>query len=167
LPRRRVGTAEKRLLEGWTPEIVSGRARHEGRAWVCKETIGKRVYADAKAGGDLWRSLPRAHRKRRRRCPREDGRGRGKIPNQRMIDTRPAEVESRVVAGRWEGDLINGASKTGNLATAVERKTRLTLVDRTDAKEADEATATMPLSSAGRSAIHARAALTTTMAISS
>jgi len=47
------------------------------------------------------------------------------------------------VAGRWEGDLINGASKTGNLATAVERKTRLTLVDRADAKEAGEATATL------------------------
>ena len=135
--------AEKRLLEGWTPEIISGRARHEGRAWVCKETIYKHVYADAKAGGDLWRSLPRAHRKRRRRCPREDGRGRGKIPNQRMIDTRPAEVESRVVVGHWEGDLINGASKTGNLVTAVERKTRLTLVDRTDTKEADEVTATL------------------------
>ena len=135
--------AEKRLLEGWTPEIISGRARHEGRAWVCKEAIYKHVYADAKAGGDLWRSLPRAHRKRRRRCPREDGRGRGKIPNQRMIDTRPAEVESRVVVGHWEGDLINGASKTGNLVTAVERKTRLTLVDRTDTKEADEVTATL------------------------
>jgi hypothetical protein len=36
--------AEKRLLEGWTPEIISARARLEGRAWVCKETIYKHVY---------------------------------------------------------------------------------------------------------------------------
>ena len=35
----------------------------------------------------------RARRKRRRRCPRHEGRGRGRIPNQRMIDTRPAEVK--------------------------------------------------------------------------
>ena len=132
--------AEKRLLEGWTPEIISGRARLEGRAWVCKETIYKHVYADAKAGGELWRNLPRAHRKRRRRCPREDGRGRGKIPNQRMIDTRPAEVESRATVGHWEGDLINGAPRTGNLVTAVERKTRLTLLGRTATKEAGEVT---------------------------
>lgn len=132
--------AEKRLLAGWTPEIISGRARLEGRAWVCKETIYKYVYADAKAGGVLWRNLPRAHRKRRRRCPRQDGRGRGKIPNQRMIDTRPAEVETRRTVGHWEGDLINGAPRTGNLVTAVERKTRLTLLGWTATKEAGEVT---------------------------
>jgi len=135
--------AERRLREGWTPEIVSGRARREGRAWVCKETIYKYIYADAKAGGDLWKHLPRAHRKRRRRCPRSDGRGRGKIPNQRMIDTRPSEVETRSLVGRWEGDPINGAAKTGNLVTAVERKTRFTLVGRTDTKEVGEVTMTL------------------------
>jgi transposase, IS30 family len=132
--------AEKRLREGWTPEIISGRARLEGREWVCKETIYKHIYADAKTGGDLWRNLPRAHRKRRRRCPREDGHGRGKILNQRMIDTRPAEVETRRTIGHWEGDLINGAAKTGNLVTAVERKTRFTLLGRTETKEAREVT---------------------------
>jgi IS30 family transposase len=132
--------AEKRLRQGWTPEIISGRARLEGRAWVCKETIYKHVYADAKASGDLWRNLPRAHRKRRRRCPRADGRGRGKIPNQRMIDTRPAEVETRRTVGHWEGDLINGAPKTGNLVTAVERNTRFAILGRTDTKEAGEVT---------------------------
>jgi transposase, IS30 family len=135
--------AEKRLREGWTPEIISGRARLEGREWVCKETIYKHIYVDAKAGGDLWRHLPRAHRKRRRRCPRVDGRGRGRIPNQRRIDSRPAEVETRATVGHWEGDLINGAPRTGNLATAVERKTRLTLVGRTDTKEAKEVTAVL------------------------
>jgi len=135
--------AEEMLLEGWTPEIISGRARLEGRAWVCKETIYKHVYADAKAGGELWKNLPRAHRKRRRRCPRADGRGRGRIPNQRMIDTRPAEVETRAVVGHWEGDLINGAAQTGNLVTAVERNTRFVLVGRTDTKEADEVTAAL------------------------
>jgi transposase, IS30 family len=135
--------AEKKLREGWTPEIISGRARMEGRAWVCKETIYKHVYAEAKTGGELWKNLPRAHRKRRRRCPRVDGRGRGKIPNQRMIDTRPAEVEARATVGHWEGDLINGAAKTGNLVTAVERNTRFTLVGRTDTKEADEVTSAL------------------------
>jgi len=132
--------AEARLRDGWTPEMISGRARLEGRPRVCKETIYKHVYADAKAGGELWKNLPRARRKRRRRCPRDDGRRRGKIPNQRMIDTRPPEVETRASVGHWEGDLINGANKTGNLVTLVERKTRFTLVDRTDTKEAEEVT---------------------------
>jgi len=132
--------AESRLRDGWTPEIISERARLEGRPSVCKETIYKHIYADAKAGGDLWENLPRARRKRRRRCPRHDGRGRGKIPNQRMIDTRPAEVETRASVGHWEGDLINGAHATGNLVTLVERNTRFTLVGRTDTKEAREVT---------------------------
>jgi len=132
--------AESRLKDGWTPEIIGQRARLEGRAWVCKETIYKHVYADAKAGGTLWENLPRARRKRRRRCPRQEGRGRGRIPNQRMIDTRPAEVETRTTVGHWEGDLINGAQETGNLVTLVERSTRFTLTGRTDSKEAEEVT---------------------------
>jgi len=132
--------AETRIKEGWTPAIIGGRARLEGRPWVCAETIYTHIYADAKAGGTLWKNLPRAKRKRRRRCPRQDGRGRGQIPNQRRIDTRPAEVETRQTIGHWEGDLINGANGTGNLATLVERSSRFTLVGRTDSKEADEVT---------------------------
>jgi transposase, IS30 family len=135
--------AEARLCAGWTPDMIGVRARLEGRPWVCKETIYKHIYADAKGGGDLWKNLPRAHRKRRRRCPRDDNRRRGHIPNRRMIDTRPPEVETRTTVGHWEGDLINGANKTGNLVTLVERKTRFTLVDRTDTKEALEVTQTM------------------------
>ena len=130
--------AERLLREGWTPDIISQRARLEGRAWVCKETIYKHVYADAKAGGTLWTRLPRAKRKRRRRCPRQDGRGR--IPNQRMIDTRPAEVETRQTIGHWEGDLIVGANGSGYLATLAERSSRFALVGRTKSKDAQEVT---------------------------
>lgn len=132
--------AVARLKTGWTPEIIGQRARLEGRAWVCKETIYKHIYADAKNGGTLWTNLPRAHRKRRRRCPRQDGRGRGRIPNQRMIDTRPAEVQTRARVGHWEGDLINGAHETGNLVTLVERNTRFTLIGRTEGKDAEAVT---------------------------
>jgi transposase, IS30 family len=135
--------AEQRLRDGWTPEMISGRARLEERPWVCKETIYKHIYADAKAGGDLWINLPRAHRKRRRRCPREDGRNRVRITNQRMIGARPADVETRSSVGHWEGDLINGARETGNIVTLVERKTRFTLVDRTNTRKSKEVTRKM------------------------
>lgn len=127
--------AEARIKEGWTPEMIECRAKLDGRAWVCKETIYQHVYADSKAGGTLWRYLPRAKRKRHRRCPRKDGRHRGQIPNQRSIDTRPAAVETRKTVGHWEGDLINGAAQTGNLVTLVERCTRYTLVGYTPTKE--------------------------------
>lgn len=129
---------EALLKVGWTPDMISGRTRMEGRECVCKETIYQYIYADAKAGGTLWETLPRSGRKRKRRCPRKGDRGRGRIPNQRRIDTRPAEVETRETVGHWEGDLINGAPKTGHLVTLVERKSRFTLVERTASKEAIE-----------------------------
>jgi len=89
------------LQEGWTTEVISQRARLEERKTVCKETIYQYIYAEAKVGGALWNYLPRAKRKRWRRCPRKEGR----IPIQRMIDTRPAEIENRGSVGHWEGDL--------------------------------------------------------------
>lgn len=128
--------AEAKLRAGWTPEMICGRARMEKRAHVCKETIYKHIYADAKTGGTLWTHLPRAKRKRKRRCPRNDGRGH--IPNRRMIGERPAGVEGRRRVGHWEGDLINGAPGTGHLVTLVERKTRFTLVGKVLRKEAHE-----------------------------
>lgn len=132
---------EEHLRKGWTPEAISGRMRLEGLEGVCKETIYQYVYADYQLGGNLWHHLPRSRRKRRRRCSRNDGRGR--IPNQRSIDSRPAEVATRQIAGHWEGDLIQGAPQTGYLVTAVERKTRYTILARAENKEATEVTAVM------------------------
>lgn len=132
---------EKRIRMGETPEMIQGRVRLEGRPMVCKERIYQHVYADAKRGGDLWKYLPMAKRKRHRRCPREDGRGRGQIPDQRRIDTRPAIVESRERVGDWEGDLVMGSPGTGNLVTLVERKARFSLIGRVQSKDAEEVSA--------------------------
>ena len=129
--------AEEKLRLGWSPEAICGRAELEGRARVCKETIYKHVYADAEAGGDLWTHLARAKRRRKRRCPRQEGRGRGVIPGWRGIETRPPEVGLRVVPGHWEGDLVAGAAGTGYLVTLVERVPRFTLVGWVPTKDAD------------------------------
>ena len=123
-----------------SPQIICEQARQQGRPFVCKETIYQHLYADGKAGGRLWTLLTRSHKKRYRRCSRNDGRGKGRIRNQRRIDTRPAEVEARETLGHWEGDLINGAPGTGHLVTLVERKTRFTLIGRAQTKEAKEVT---------------------------
>ena len=121
---------------GWTPGRICGRAALERRAHVCRETLHRHIYADAKAGGTLWACLPRARRKRKRRCPRVEGRGRGMIPGRRGIETRPASVGARKEVGRWEGGLVVGAGATGYLVTLVERVTRYTLVGWSAAKGA-------------------------------
>lgn len=129
------------LQEGWTPEAICSRAKLEGRAHVCKETVYKFIYEDSKSGGELWKSLPRSRRKRRKRIPRQSDRGRGKIPGRRDISERPPEVEYRILVGDWEGDLIQGAPGTGYLVTLVERTTRFTLVGCVNTKEATEVAA--------------------------
>jgi IS30 family transposase len=124
---------------GSTPEQIAGRARLEGVPMVCGERIYQHIYADAKLGGDLYRHLPRSGRKRKRRCPHADRRGR--IRNQTMIDARPPETETRDGAGHWEGDLVVGEGNSGCLVTLVERRTLLTLVGKTSGKHAADVTA--------------------------
>ncbi len=137
--------AKERLeKDGWTFEQTCGRAKRDGRRFVCKETLYKEFYARLRlvlAGKSMEAlpKLPRGHRKRHRRCPAKYTReaGRGKIPGRVDIDQRPKAVDSRARAGHWEGDLINGLRGTGNLVTLVERLSRFTLVGYSATKETD------------------------------
>jgi IS30 family transposase len=61
---------------------------------------------------------------------------RGTIPNQVLIDQRPAIVDARERYGDWEADLVVGARHSQALVTINERKSRYALLKRVVSKQA-------------------------------
>ena len=88
---------------------------------VSHETLYRRIYADKRAGGDLWQHL-RCQKQRRKRYASGQHR-RGTIRNRRSISERPAAVEKRQRVGHWEGDTLIGAGRQQAIVSLVERKT--------------------------------------------
>ena len=127
---------EKRLRKDWSPEQISGRLKENG-IYISHQRIYQYVYADKRAGGNLWKHL-RCPKKYRKRVGGRDRRG--KIPNRRSIEERPAIVEERTCLGDWEGDLILGKNHQGVVLTLTERKSRFTLLRSLSSKHADPVT---------------------------
>ncbi len=131
-----------RLLEGWTPEQISGwlkRGEERGLRSVCLETIYTFIYRAAQKAEKLWRLLPFGRAKRGPRKAREP---RSIIPERRSIHDRPSEVETRDKAGHWEGDLIL-CRRTRPVLVLIERKTRFVLAARLAGKSAAETVSIM------------------------
>jgi IS30 family transposase len=116
---------QRLLAKRWSPEQVAHELRvlfaGQPSRWLCKETIYQAIY-------DTAVSLTRPARRRRRRRRLQGRQRRGRLTAMRMIDERPVEVEDRVEAGHWEGDLIMGAGNRSAIGTLVERTTRYLLL---------------------------------------
>ena len=118
----------KRLLrQDWSPEQISGRLKKEQRVCISHEWIYQYVLKDKRAGGDLYRHL-RCQKKRRKRYGTYDRRG--KLPNCRSIEERPAIVNSRRRLGDWEADTMIGKRSKQAIVTLTERKSRFTLLGK-------------------------------------
>ena len=127
---------EKELREDWSPEQVSGKLKMSG-IFVSHERIYQYVYADKRRGGILWKHL-RHPKKYRKRAGGRDRRG--KIPNRRSIEERPAIVDERSRIGDWEADLILGMNHQGVAVTLTERNSRFTLLRTLPSKHAEPIT---------------------------
>lgn len=121
----------ERLKDGWSPEQIAGRLRHEGhRQRVCNETIYSYVYSKAGQSQELARHLPERRRKRKARYARKP---RSLIfPERCMIRYRADAVKNREAFGHWEADLMIFRRELGpaNVATVVERVSRYTVLFR-------------------------------------
>ncbi len=91
---------------------------------VSHETIYTSLFVQAKRGlpGELTVHL--RTRRVRRRLHRRVFVGSARVRDLVPIGRRPAEVESRLVLGHWEGDLLVGRGGISRIATLVERVTR-------------------------------------------
>src|ERR1017187_4974312 len=81
--------AQARLAEQWSPEEISGHLRVCGLPGASPETLYRRIYADKRSGGLLWRQL-RCRKKARKRYGQCDRRGRRCAPGAVSIESRPA-----------------------------------------------------------------------------
>lgn len=119
---------QSKLELDWSPEQISGALEleygNQSDRRIGVETIYRELYRCD--GNGLSRALCthlRTRRSKRRR--------RGSTTRRRFIDEmtpiadRPADVESRVEPGHWEGDLITGMLNKSAVGTLAERATGL------------------------------------------
>ncbi len=134
-------TVTSHLREGWSPLQIAGRLRRmdatDSPGTVCHETIYGALYALPR--GELRRELLAALRQgRQNRRPRSRGTDRrGFVTDDVKITERPQEIAERLIPGHWEGDLIKGAANRSAVGTLVERTSRLVLLARMDAFDAE------------------------------
>ena len=115
-----------KIKEEWAPEQVSGWLKLEGKPSAAAKTIYRWIKKDRKQGGELFRHLRQA-RKRRRKVYRSSD-SRGKLKGKCHISLRSKEAENRLKYGHFEVDLVHGKVTQHCALTLVDRKTRFTLV---------------------------------------
>jgi IS30 family transposase len=124
---------ERLLRQDWSPEQISGRLKKEQKVCISHEWIYQYVLKDKQAGGDLYRHL-RCQKRRRKRYGSYDRRG--KLPNCRSIEERPAIVSARKRLGDWEVDTLLGKKHKHVMVTLTERKSRFSLLGKVSRRTA-------------------------------
>jgi transposase, IS30 family len=133
---RRVKQKLKRL---WSPEQIAGRLKADGKLSISHETIYRWIRRDRKRGGKLYTYCRIMKKYGRKGYGVKDSRGR--LEGKRHICERPAEVETRLVVGHWEGDTVMGKDRYHGVLTLVERATGLAIIKKIVARTAENVAA--------------------------
>ena len=126
---------ESLLKLDFSPEQISGFLKQAEIVTISHEWIYQHLLVDKQAGGDLWRHLRWSQKKKRKRYGKKDNRG--LIPNRVSIDERPEIVCQKIRIGDWEIDTATGRKHKGVIVVAVERKSKLVLIEWVPRKQAD------------------------------
>ncbi len=125
----------EKLAEKWSPEIISGRAKLEGRKFAGHETIYLWIYEMQRSNKrahrkfkDMWRDLAHLGRQRRKRS--KTYKKRGMIPNRVPMEKRPLSANKRSRNGHMEAGLVIGKKHGSGLLVVTDRKMRYTLIGK-------------------------------------
>ncbi len=130
----------KYLRKRWSPAQIS--------TYLKKQYVGKKemqishesiyTYIYLLPRGELRKELIGYLRQKKKSRYKRKGKydRRGTIPEMISIEERPASVETRSIAGHWEGDLIMGKNHKTAIGSIVERKTRTVILVKLKQKDA-------------------------------
>ena len=126
------GVVAAKLDADWSPQQIAQWLRREylddTTMQISHESIYRDLYMPSRKVFDasMFHCL-QSERSIRRPRGKKSSHGRGQTRNIDSIRERPAEADTRQVAGHWEGDLVFGARPSA-VATLVDRATRYTIV---------------------------------------
>lgn len=129
----------KGLQKRRSPEQIAGRLKLKHPEYsLCHETIYRMIYGKKYRHEKLWEKLPLARKKRMKKEGRRVQR-QSRIPEAVSIEMRPVSILKRNRVGHWETDNLGGkqTDKTA-LSVTVERKFRITYLNKMQKKTADE-----------------------------
>lgn len=130
-----ISLIKEKLHLQWSPEQISGWMRDGNHpTFISHERIYQYVWADKKAGGDIYKEFRHGGKKYNKR--NGVNAGRGCIPGRIDIDERPDVVEKKRRVGDWELDTIVGKNHKGAIVSMVDRATKLTKLAICKSREA-------------------------------
>lgn len=114
----------------WSPEQIANslKEHYPQDMHISHESIYSYIYVLPR--GSLKQELIAClrHKRRLRRKRGLTHKKRGAIQDMLSIHERPKEVETRIIPGHWEGDLIMGKNHASAVGTLVERTTRTVIL---------------------------------------
>lgn len=130
-----LAAVNEKLLQNWSPQQISGWLKIGRRnKKISHQTIYNHLWRLPK-NSEFRRAMRRKGRRNRKAKPGFILRA---IKNRTSIHSRPAIIDARSRIGDWELDLMTCGATSGYLITAVERKSRFTLIRKVASKRASK-----------------------------
>lgn len=119
-----------------SPEVIAEEIKvKDFKTKICARTIRNNIYSgdiyEIKAKDMIYKKKYKKQKEHKKICE--------KIPPEKSIEYRPQKADTREEYGHWEGDLVIGKKRRGNvLFTMTERKTREEIIVKIGSKKAEE-----------------------------